>query len=95
MEETPGVPRLGPPHWGPSLPSGSFYLFPQFLHLNRARGKVTAVTSSRHWGPGESGEVAAVNHGWVGMALESYIGEVAAVKRGGRAIHWKRGSGGS
>ena len=42
-------------------------------------------------GPGERGEVAAVNRGWAGMALGSYIGGAAAVNRGGRAIHRKRG----
>ena len=26
------------------------HLFPQFVHLNRERGKVTAVTSSGYWG---------------------------------------------
>ena len=26
------------------------HLFPQFVHLNRERGKVAAVTSSGHWG---------------------------------------------
>ena len=71
------------------------HLFPQFVHLNRARGKVTAVTNSEHWGPGERGEVAAVNRRWAGMALGSYIGGAAAVNRGGRVIHRKRGGGGS
>ena len=31
------------------------HLFPQFVHLNQARGKVTAVTSSGHWGRGAPG----------------------------------------
>ena len=39
------------------LVEGKSHLFPQFVHLNRARGKVTADTSSGHWGPGERGEV--------------------------------------
>ena len=52
---------------------------------------MTAVTSSGHWGPGERGEVAAVNRGWAGMALRSYIGVAAEVNRGGQAIHQKRG----
>ena len=65
--------------------------FPQFVHLNQEMGKLTAVTSSGHWGPGERGEVAAVNCGSAGMALGSYIGGAAVVNRGGRAIHRKRG----
>ena len=36
--------------------------FPQFVHLNWERGKVTAVTIvvSGHWGTGERGKVTAV-----------------------------------
>ena len=62
------------------------HLFPQFLRLNRERGKVTAVTRSGHWSPGERGEVTAVNHGWTGMALGSYIGGEAAVNCGWAGI---------
>ena len=56
------------------------HLFPQFVHLNLARGKVTAVTSSGHWDPGERGEVVA---GWVGMAWHS-----GARRRGGSS-QWR------
>ena len=38
------------------------HLFSQFVHLNRERGKVAAVTIAV--GTGERGQVATVNHAW-------------------------------
>ena len=48
-------------------------------------------------GTGERGKIAAVNHGWAGMAWHSKLGgaRAAAVNRDEQAIHRKRGGGGS
>ena len=64
------------------------HFFLQFVHLNRERGKVTAVTSSGHRG---RCEIVAVNRGRAGMAWHSELGgaRAVAVNRGERAIHQK------
>ena len=57
------------------------HFFLQFVHLNRERGKVTAVTSSGHWGKRR-------DCGLAGMAWHSELGgaRAAAVNRGKQAI---------
>ena len=67
------------------------HFFLQFVHLNRERGKVTAVTSSGHWGKRRDCGCQS-REGGHGMVLRA---RAAAVNRGKQAIHHKLGGGGS